>query len=143
MPSGYTLSAGTSEAAPQVSGAAALIRAFRPDLRASQVSYALTSTAKSVSGGKLLNVGEAVKLAGSLPKNTARAYTLTVSAGSVSKKVTGTLAADAASVPYSLSGLPAGQTTVRANLMVNDQMATGSVNLDVQSDLSVQTIQTK
>lgn len=140
---GYALRAGTSEAAPQVSGAAALIRAFRPDLRASQVNYALTSTAKPVSGGKLLNVGEAVKLAGSLPKNTARAYTLTVSAGSVSKTVTGTLAADATSVPYSLSGLLAGQTTVTARLTATDKTATGSVNLDVQSDLSVQTIQTK
>ena len=57
---GYTLRAGTSEAAPQVSGAAALIRAFRPNLSANQVRAILTSTASTVSGGKLLNVGAAV-----------------------------------------------------------------------------------
>jgi len=64
QPGGYTLRAGTSEAAPQVSGAAALIRAYRPNLTANQVRAILTSTAKTVSGGKLLDVGAAVAQAG-------------------------------------------------------------------------------
>ncbi|MGY2893399.1 S8 family peptidase [Deinococcus sp. UYEF24] len=140
---GYALRAGTSEAAPLVSGAASLIRAFRPDLSAAQVKAALTGSAKTVAGGKLLDVGAAVKAAAALPQNGARAYTLSVSAGTLSKSFSGTLAAGASSVPYSLSGLPAGQTTLSARLTVGGTVSTGSLSLNVQSDLSGQSIQTR
>jgi subtilisin family serine protease len=142
-PGGYTLSAGTSEAAPQVSGAASLILAVRPDLRGSQVRSVLKSSARAVSGGNLLDVGAAVKAALALPSNTARSYTLSVSAGALSKSFSGTLAPGADSVPYTLSGVPAGQTTLSASLNVGGTVSSGSVSVNVQSDLSGQNIQTR
>lgn len=140
---GYALRAGTSEAAPLVSGAAALIRAFRPDLSAAQVKAALTGSAKAVAGGRLLDVGAAVNAAAAMPQNGPRPYTLNVTAGTVSKSFSGTLAAGANSVPYSLSGLPAGQTTLNASLTVGGTVSSGSVVVNVQSDLSGQSIQTR
>ena len=140
---GYTLRIGTSEAAPLVSGAASLIVGARSDLRAAQVKTALTGSTKAVAGGKLLNVGAAVRAALSLPQNSARSYTLTVSAGSVSKSFTGTLAANSSNVPYSLSGVPAGQTTLNATLKVGNQTYSGTMNVNVTSNRSVQTIQSR
>lgn len=140
---GYTLRIGTSEAAPLVSGAASLIVGARSDLRAAQVKAALTGSARTVAGGKLLDVGAAVRAALSLPQNSARSYTLTVSAGSVSKSFSGTLAANSSSVPYSLSGVPAGQTTLNATLEVGNQTYSGTLGVNVSSNRSVQTIQSR
>ena len=79
----------------------------------------------------------------SLPQNSARSYTLTVSAGSVSKSFSGTLAANSSSVPYSLSGVPAGQTTLNATLEVGNQTYSGTLGVNVSSNRSVQTIQSR
>ncbi len=140
---GYTLRIGTSEAAPLVSGAASLMVGARPDLRAAQVKAALTGNAKAVPGGRLLDVGAALGAALALPQNSARSYALTVSAGSVSKSFTGTLAANSSSVPYSLSGLPAGQTTLNATLKVGSLTYSGTLGVNVTSNRSVQTIQSR
>jgi subtilisin family serine protease len=140
---GYGLRIGTSESAPLVSGAASLIRGVRPDLGASQVRSVLTTSAKTVAGGKLLDVGAAMKAALALPQNPARAYTLTVQAGGVSKTFTGTLPAGTSSVPYTLSGVPIGQTTLAATLNIGGQAASGTLNVNVTGDLSGQNIQTR
>ena len=140
---GYTLRIGTSEAAPLVSGAASLMVGARSDLRAAQVKAALTGSTKAVPGGRLLDVGAAVRAALALPQNSARSYTLTVSAGSVSKSFSGTLAANSSNVPYSLSGVPAGQTTLNATLKVGTQTYSGTLGVNVNGNKSVQTIQSR
>ena len=140
---GYTLRIGTSEAAPLVSGAASLMVGARSDLRAAQVKAALTGSTRAVAGGKLLDVGAALRAALALPQNSARSYTLTVSAGSVSKSFSGTLAANSSNVPYSLSGVPAGQTTLKATLKVGTQTYTGTLSVNLNSNRSVQTIQSR
>ena len=140
---GYALRIGTSEAAPLVSGAASLIVGARSDLRAAQVKAALTGSARTVAGGKLLDVGAAVRAALSLPQNSARSYTLTVSAGGVSRSFSGTLAANSSSAPYSLSGVPAGQTTLKATFKVGSQTYTGTLGINVNSSRSVQTVQSR
>lgn len=60
---GYALRAGTSEAAPLVSGAAALVWNVKPSLSAAQVRNILKTSATSVGGLKMLNVGAAVRAA--------------------------------------------------------------------------------
>ena len=140
---GYALRIGTSEAAPLVSGAASLMVGARSDLRAAQVKAALTGSTRAVAGGKLLDVGAALRAALALPQNSARSYTLTVSAGSVSKSFSGTLAANSSNVPYSLSGLPAGQTTLKASLKVGTQTYSGTLGVNVNGNRSVQTIQSR
>lgn len=60
---GYTLEAGTSVAAPQVAGVAALVRAVNPKLSAQQVGALLKASAKTVSGGRLVDAGAAVRAA--------------------------------------------------------------------------------
>ncbi|MFD1733374.1 S8 family serine peptidase [Deinococcus malanensis] len=59
----YTHIAGTSEAAPLVSGVAALMRAANPDLSAAQTRTLLLSTANSSSGLPLLDATAAVRAA--------------------------------------------------------------------------------
>lgn len=140
---GYTLSAGTSEAAPMVSGAAALMFSVRPDLKASQVRSLLKSSAKTVTGGKLLDVGAAVKAALTLAQNSPRAYTLTVQAGGVSKTSSGILPTGSNSVPYSLSGVPAGQTTLKAALTLENKTYAGSLPVTVTGDQSGLNVQTQ
>ena len=59
----YTLRAGTSEAAPLVSGAASLVWGANPGLSAAQVKAILTNNARSVNGLKMLNVDASVRAA--------------------------------------------------------------------------------
>ena len=144
---GYGLRAGTSESAPQVAGAASLLRAFRSDLSAAQIKGTLTSTARTVAGGKLLDVGAAVRLSAALP-GSARAYSLSVQAlqGSTLVKTfsqSGTLAAGASSAPYNVAGLSQGSYTLVANLTVLGQTYTGSTAVTVSGDVGGQDIATK
>ncbi|WP_264776767.1 S8 family peptidase [Deinococcus aetherius] len=60
---GYALSAGTSEAAPLVSGVAALMRAANPGLTAAQTRALLISSANSSAGLPLLDANAAVSAA--------------------------------------------------------------------------------
>ncbi|WP_188964849.1 S8 family serine peptidase [Deinococcus aquiradiocola] len=140
---GYALRIGTSEAAPLVSGAASLILGARPDLNAAQVKSALVGSARSVAGGRLLDVGAAVKAALALPQNAGRAYTLAVTGGGTGKTFTGTLANGVVRVPFSLPGVAAGQTTLQATLTVDGRTATGSLPVTVNGDLNGQSIQTR
>ena len=60
---GYTLRAGTSEAAPLVSGVAALMRSANPGLSAAQTRSLLLGSVRTVGGLKFLNAEAAVKAA--------------------------------------------------------------------------------
>lgn len=60
---GYTLRAGTSEAAPLVSGVAALIRSANPNLSAAQVKSLLLGSTRQVNNLKFLDAEAAVKAA--------------------------------------------------------------------------------
>ena len=145
---GYSLRAGTSEAAPQVSGAASLLRGFRPDLSAAQVKAILTGSARKVAGGPLLDVGAAIRAAAAQPLNTARPYALSVQAvsgGVLAKTFTGSgsLPAGASSVPYSLAGLAPGTYTLTAALTVGGQMYSGSGSVTLSADVGGQNIQTR
>jgi subtilisin family serine protease len=60
---GYTLRAGTSEAAPLVSGVAALIRSVNPNLSAAQVKGLLLGNTRQVNNLKFLDAEAAVKAA--------------------------------------------------------------------------------
>ena len=145
---GYSLRAGTSEAAPQVSGAASLLRGFRPDLSAAQVKAILTGSARKVAGGPLLDVGAAIRAAAAQPLNTARPYALSVQAvsGGVLAKTfsgSGSLPAGASSVPYSLAGLAPGTYTLTAALTVAGQMYSGSGSVTLSADVGGQNIQTR
>ncbi|GGR28024.1 S8 family peptidase [Deinococcus ruber] len=142
---GYGLRAGTSESAPQVAGAASLLRAFRSDLSAAQIKGTLTGSAKAVAGGKLLDVGAAVRLAAALPGTSARAYSLSVQAlqGTTVVKTfsaNGTLAAGSSSAPYNVAGLSAGSYTLVASLKVSGQTYTGSSNVSVSANVADKTI---
>ena len=133
---GYTLSAGTSDATPMVSGTAALIFSVRPDLKASQVRSLLRNSARPVTGGKLLDVGAAITAALAMVQNAPRNYSLTVRAGGLNTTVTGTLPAGSDRVPYILSGVPAGQTTLSVSLTVDGKAYTGSFQVLVDGDKS-------
>ncbi|MBB5297365.1 hypothetical protein E5F05_03150 (plasmid) [Deinococcus metallilatus] len=138
----YTLRAGTSEAAPQVSGTAALLRAAFPGLTADQIRQALKQGARTTGAGAMLNVTGAVNRAASLvgPPSSGKAYTLNVRALSgdqqvMAKTFQGTLTASQKSVPYVLSGLPAGTYQLRATLQVEGQAQpfSGSAQVTVPS----------
>lgn len=60
---GYTLMAGTSEAAPLVSGVAALMRGANPDLSAQEARARLLESAQVVGGLPVLNAEAAVRAA--------------------------------------------------------------------------------
>ena len=144
---GYALRAGTSEAAPLVSGAAALLRAYRPDLSAAQVSSALVKSARTVSGGKLLDVGAAVTRVSNIA-SVLRKYTLSVQAFRNGKLIatfpdSGTLTAGQNSVPYTVSGLPAGSVVLKASVSVDGVTSSGQITVQVTDDLSGQDIATK
>ncbi|WP_370657314.1 S8 family serine peptidase [Deinococcus sp. KNUC1210] len=142
---GYGLRAGTSEAAPQVAGAASLLRAFRSDLSAAQIKGTLTGSAKTVAGGKLLDMGAAVRLAAALPGTSARAYSLSVQALQNTTVVktfsaNGTLAAGSSSAPYNVAGLSAGTYTLSATLKVSGQTYTGSSTVTVSGNVTGKTV---
>ncbi|WP_084542970.1 S8 family peptidase [Deinococcus murrayi] len=149
---GYTLRAGTSEAAPQVSGAASLLRGAFPSLSAAQVRQALKAGARTVGSLPLLDVAGAVaqaeRLAATPPAN--RSYTLVVEARrgdnvATSKTFTGTLAAGQRAIPYALSGLAAGTYTLTARVTLTQpaETASGSRSVTVSGDLSGVEIQTQ
>lgn len=133
----YTLRAGTSEAAPQVSGTAALLRAAFPSLKASQIRQALREGARSTGAGAMLNVLGAVNRAASLASTPAPgtiAYSLNVRAirgGTAVKTFSskGTLTDPSSPLPYQLAGLPAGTYTVHADLQLNSRMSSGEVQV--------------
>ncbi|EYB67288.1 hypothetical protein DEIPH_ctg045orf0019 [Deinococcus phoenicis] len=142
----YTLRAGTSEAAPQVSGTAALLRAAFPDLSAGQIRQALKEGAKTTGAGAMLNVlgavNRAASMTGTTPPPTGNAYTLNVQARLggqqvAAKTFTGTLASGQRSVPYSLNGLPAGTYELQATLKVSGQTYSGSAQATVPSGSDV------
>lgn len=148
----YTLRAGTSEAAPQVSGAASLLRGAFPALTAAQVRQALTAGARQAEGGRILNVegaiAQAERLAATPPTN--RTYNLVVEArrgGSVvaRKTFTGTLATNQRTIPYTLNGLAAGSYTLTARVTLTNpgETVTGTRGVQVSGNLSGVNIQTQ
>ncbi|MCP2014618.1 serine protease [Deinococcus sp. HSC-46F16] len=147
----YTLRAGTSEAAPQVSGAASLLRGAFPNLTAAQVRQALTAGARQANGQRILDVAGAVAQAERLttaPTN--RAYTLVVEArrgGSAvtTKTFTGTLSQGQRAINYSLNGLAAGSYTLTARVTLNNpnETAAGTRSVQVSGNLSGVDIQTQ
>ena len=147
----YRLDVGTSFAAPQVSGAASLILALRPELSAAQVRSILVGSAKPVSGGKLLDVGAAIKAASSFggtvptpdPDPTPAAHTYSVrvdatddSSGQLVKTYTssGSKATAIERVPYRLGNLPAGDYTLSATLTIDNAVSNGQLKLTVAED---------
>lgn len=147
----YTLRAGTSEAAPQVSGAAALLRAAFPGLTASQVKQALKEGARPTSAGAFLNVLGAVDRANALaqtPPPGNRSYSLTVQArrgGEVAatQTKTGTLSSGQRAVPYTLGGLPTGTYVLHAELKVAGQTYSGDESATVSGGRVTKDIQTQ
>lgn len=148
----YTLRAGTSEAAPQVSGAASLLRGAFPSLTAAQVRQALTAGARQANGQRILDVAGAVaqaeRLTATPPTN--RNYTLVVEArrnGSVvtNKTFSGTLTPGQRAIDYALNGLAAGTYTLSARLTLTNpaETATGTRTVQVSGNLSGVTIQTQ
>ncbi len=138
----YTLRAGTSEAAPLVSGAAALMLGLRPDLSAAQVRALLIGTAKTVTGGKLLDVGAALQAAQLAASTPGAPYALRVDAlqngrvvGSVSSQGPGT--APQQRFPYSIGQLPAGQYTLSATLTIGGAVSSGQVPVSVGANTAV------
>ncbi|GAA4008596.1 S8 family serine peptidase [Deinococcus rubellus] len=157
----YRLDAGTSFAAPQVSGAASLIRALRPDLTADQVKSILIGSARTVTGGRLLDVGAAITAASAFGSGTGggtvvvpppdpnplTSYRLTVNAFQgtvmVSKfSSSGKMQAATQRLPYRLNNLSAGTYTLDASLTVNGVVSQGQVQVtvggDTQQDISTQ-----
>lgn len=138
-PGGYTLHAGTSEAAPMVAGAASLMRGANPSLSAAQVATLLKSSAKPVSGGPLLDVGAAVQAAlNTVGDKGTQGYTLKVAAlrgGSVYRSYTSSGAgAVPSSLPYTLSGLPAGSYQVQATLSYATTTLSGQQTVTLKGD---------
>ncbi|WP_158680042.1 S8 family serine peptidase [Deinococcus sp. NW-56] len=148
---GYALRVGTSEAAPQVSGTASLLRGAFPSLTAAQVRQALTAGARQANGQRILDVAGAVAQAERLttaPTN--RAYTLVVEArrgGSAvtTKTFTGTLSQGQRAINYSLNGLAAGSYTLTARVTLNNpnETAAGTRSVQVSGNLSGVDIQTQ
>lgn len=151
----YTLRAGTSEAAPQVSGTAALLRAAFPNLNAGQIRQALKEGARNTGAGAMLNVlgavNRAANMTGTTPPPSGSAYTLTVQALQGGQQITaktfsGTLASGQRAAPYVLSGLPAGTYELRASINVAGKTYTGSAQATVPAGSSgnaTQDIQTR
>lgn len=155
----YTLRAGTSEAAPQVSGAAALLRGLRPDLSATQIKGVLTVTAKRVAGGPLLDVGAAVQATSTYgnsggivapPKPTPVPfvpYSLKVDSflgGALvgTSTVNGKDAPPIQSLPYQIKSLVAGTYTLKATLTVNNVISNGEATVTISSN-TIRNIQTQ
>jgi subtilisin family serine protease len=136
----YTLRAGTSEAAPLVSGAAALMLGLRPDLSPDQIRSLLIGTAKTVSGGRLLDVGAAVQaasLAGSgTPPNTYKLRVDAIQNGAVvnSYVLPQTQGAAPQRLPYSIGKLPAGTYTLNATLTTGNTVSSGQVTATIGGD---------
>jgi len=140
-----------------VSGAAALILGRYPALSRAQVIAALLGSARSVSGGKMLDVAVALIAAGTaavIPAPTPAPapspapplnYHLIVTASQNGKTVgvsdvTGTAPAGTTCVPYIISGLT-GSVTLKAQLSEGASTFTGSRVSTVQDmDLSGQDI---
>ncbi len=148
---GYTLRAGTSEATPLVSGTASLMRSVNPGLSAVQVANLLKSSAKTVTAGRLLDVGAAVQAAVNTPGDLPLPadYTLTVTAHNTDPKVPdktysrrGSSATLPISLPYSIPGLSAGNYTVTASLVYGTRTLSGQSNVTLNSS-TVQTIVVK
>lgn len=145
-PSGYGLQAGTSEAAPLVSGTASLMRSARPDLSAAQIKRLLISSARTVTAGKLLDSAAAVEAAlaapkndGSAPTDSLKTYTLTVTAkgAGVSRsysKVT-RAAALPSNLPYELSDLPAGDYALSATLSAEGLSLSGQQQVNINRNM--------
>lgn len=147
-PSGYALNAGTSEAAPIVSGAAALLRGLRPDLSATQIKNILTSSAKTVAAGKLLDVGAAVQATLKAAPNTGGG--VVVPPAHPSERLLKVVAQNArttrsyskvvdvttlpASLPYRIADLPAGEYTVNASLIDNVSTRQGQSVVTITGD---------
>jgi subtilisin family serine protease len=125
----YTLRAGTSEAAPMVSGAASLLRGAFPGLSADQIRQALRDGARKTGNLNILNVTGAVNQANGLDVQAKRGGQVVST-----KTFSGTLSQQQQGAPYTLSGLPAGSYEVRATLKVNSQTYTGSVNVTVNGN---------
>ena len=146
----YELEAGTSLSAPQVSGAAALLRGLRPDLSAAQVRDLLISSAQQVSGGALLDVGAAVTAASLAAAQTPTApvtYQLTVEVWQGNTVIGGYSTSGVSSgippyLPYRVGQLPAGEYIVSASLTVDGVTSHGFASVNVGSDL-IQTISTR
>jgi subtilisin family serine protease len=134
-----TLKSGTSYAAPQVSGAVSLLRAFRPDLNVRQIRYVLTQSANQVNVNKqhMLDVGAAVRLAAAAPSPNDRSYELTIQVTHTTTGVTktvnssGTLAAQQTSVPVTVPGLVVGDYYTTVSLKVGGLIYTNIYNLGV------------
>ncbi|WP_229776309.1 S8 family peptidase [Deinococcus ruber] len=137
----YALEAGTSEAAPLVSGAAALLRAERPDLSAAQIKAVLVGSARPVAGGRLLDLGAAVTLARTYAAPAVRSYSLTVQAQQSGQTVqsfksSGTLTAGQSSLTFNLTALPASLYTLTASLTVDGVASAGTSSLNVTKDVT-------
>lgn len=139
-PNAYRLWAGTSEAAPQVAGAAALLLYSKPGLTVEQVRAALVQGAKTTSDGyKLLDVGR------TLTVNPVLQYEVTVRALQDGQEVDSTSTAAQSgnkSVPYQLD-LPFGTYTLRATISTGATTYTGQTSVTVNGDKTNVNIQTK
>lgn len=150
---GYQLITGTSEAAPQVSGAVSLMLAANPGLSVSQVRSILVSSGRSFSGGTFLNVGAAVRQALGMsggttpppPPPSSASYSVTLSVsqnGGLIGQGTASVDAGATSLPFYAS-LAAGTYTFQAKVFKNgQQVQQGSQTVNVSGNTNVN-IQTK
>lgn len=145
---GYQLITGTSEAAPQVSGAVSLILAAKPGLSVDQVRSILASSGRSFAGGKFLNVGAAVRQALGMsggttptpPPPSTASYSVTLSVsqnGGLIGQGTGTVDAGATNLPFEAS-LAAGTYTFQAKVFKNGtQVQQGSQTINVTGNTTV------
>ena len=140
----YELEAGTSLSAPQVSGAAALLRGLRPDLSAQQVRGLLIGSARPVSGGALLDVGAALAAAASFPASQTQlpasvAYSLKVQVWQAETVVasyttSGFSGGTPRNLPYRIGQLPAGEYLISASLTVAGVSSSGLARVNVGGD---------
>ena len=151
---GYGLGIGTSFSAPQVSGAAGLILGRYPSLNRAQVTAALLGSARSVPGGKMLDVQAALTAAGVSPAPAPTPapvpvsplnYHLIVTATqggntALASDTSGTLLPGASGVPYTVGNL-SGSVVLSAKLQVGAGSYAGSrVSTVLNADLSGQDI---
>ncbi|PYE53500.1 serine protease [Deinococcus yavapaiensis KR-236] len=130
---GYTRRAGTSFAAPQVSGAAALLLQKNPAFTPEQVRRVLTTSGRDIAGGaKLLDVGAAMRA--TAPSTAPYTVTVTARQGASVVQTFRKQTYDAVSrVPYSLT-LPYGTYTLSASLSGNGLNLTGSRVFEVNAE---------
>lgn len=130
---GYTRRAGTSFAAPQVAGAAALLLRKNAALSPEQVRRVLTTSGRNLAGGaKLLDVGAAVRA----PAPASAPYTVTVTArqgANVVRTFRKQSYGAVSRVPYSLT-LPYGTYTLTASVTGGGVNLTGSRVFEVNAD---------